>query len=628
MVSGVRLAAAFAHALPVLAASAFLVACGPQGPPVAVEASHPMRTWIEAGSATPRPYVSPYEAVAGCPEALASPESVDRVIERGCGPVRVTADYRLDAGSLTIEPGARLEFEAGAGLFVGFQDKARLELRGEEGAPVVLTAADPEPKAGAWEGLRLFKGAAGSSLSHVEIEYAGDRERSGLYVAAPDVSVEHTSLRACAGTAVHVHGDGWLSRYHANTLRELSSPVAMLITPDSAAGFAGENSFPAGSRIHVLKGFFRRRGRWGNPGIPFIITGVIDVAGDAERAAVLEFEAGVELRFKENAYINVGYYDPGELIAVGRVDAPITFTSADATQAGAWMGVKLWKRAVARFDHVVFEHGGRELDRGVLFANGGARLSVVHSTFRNNRAGAVLYGRDLFLEAFENNTFAQHERALVISPSNLGRVDASNLFEGGRVEVKAGSITRDTRWRPLEAPVELLGDILVTAGATLTIEAGTRLRVRDGFYLDVGEELGALARKREDEDEHDILDVSGSLVMQGTPERPITMTGVAAERRGTWGSIVVHGSARSCSIEHVNIESAGGDAAIEVLAGASAQISHVSCARCVSPTLKWSCNANVRSEGLRALEGTPAAAASPTCSTGASSRSLERVGPQ
>ncbi len=626
MASGVRLAAALA--LPVLAASVSLAACGPQGPPVAVEANHPMRTWIEAGSATPRPYVSPFEAVAGCPKTLERPEAVDRVIERGCGPVRVTAEYRLDAGSLTIEPGARLEFDAGAGLFVGFQKPARLEIRGEAGAPVVLTAADPQPKAGAWEGLRLFKGAEGSSLEHVEIEFAGHRERSALYVAAPEVSVEHTRLRASAGTAVHVHGDGWLSRYRANTLSELSSPVAMLITPDSAAGFAGENSFPVGARIHVLKGFFRRRGRWGNPGVPFIITGVIDVAGDEDRAAVLEFEAGVELRFKENAYINVGYYHPGELIAVGRVDAPITFTSAGGEESGAWMGIKLWKRAVARFDHVVFERGGRELDRGVLFANGGARLSIVHSTFRGNRAGAVLYGRDLYLEAFENNTFADNERALVISPSNLERVDTSNLFEGGRVEVKAGSITRDTRWRALEVPVELMGDILVTSGATLTIEAGARLQVRDGFHLDVGEELGTLARVREDEDEDEALDVSGALMMNGTPERPITMTGVVEDRRGTWSSIVIHGTARSSTIKHVNFANAGGNAAVEVLAGASAQLSHVSCARCVNPTLKWSCNANVRTEGLLALEGPPAAFESPTCSTGTSSRSLERIGPQ
>lgn len=619
MVSSVRLGAALAVALT-------LGACGPKGPPVAVEAKHPKRTWIEAGSATPRPYVSPYETVSGCPTTLAQAESVDRVIERGCGPVRVTPDYRLEAGSLTIEAGARLEFEASAGLFIGYSHTARLEIRGEPDAPVVLTSASAAPTPGSWEGLRLFPAAAGSSLAHVELEYAGDRERSALYVEAPEVSVERMRLRDCAGTAVHVSGDGWLARYRGNTLSGLSSPVAMLITPASATAFEGDNEFPPGSRIHVLKGFIRRSGRWGDPGVPFIVTGVIDVAGADERAT-LEFAPGVELRFTEGAYINVGYYDPGELVAVGTAEKPIRFTAAQG--ASAWKGIKLYKRAVARFDHVEFERGGREIDRGVLFANGAARLSVVHSNFRDNLAGAVIYDPDVELEAFENNSFAGGARPLVISPRNLARVDPSNLFETGSVEVKAGTIREDTRWPRLEARVELLGDILVTNGATLTVEAGARLRVRDGFHLDIGE-LETRARRRaasSRDDDGPLRDGSGALVLAGTAARPISITGVS-ERRGTWGSVVVHGSARPCQLSHVALASAGGKSAIEVQAGATATLEEVSCARCVSPTLSWSCGATVHSSNITALDGTPAAIRSPTCAPGASTRSLERVGPQ
>src|SRR5690606_35830423 len=61
----------------------------------------------------------PEGEVADCPAFLTGVEAKARTIASSCGPVRVRGQYRVDGGTLTLEPGVELRFEQNAVLEVG-----------------------------------------------------------------------------------------------------------------------------------------------------------------------------------------------------------------------------------------------------------------------------------------------------------------------------------------------------------------------------------------------------------------------------------------------------------------------------------------------------------------------------
>ncbi|MCA9689958.1 MAG: hypothetical protein R3A51_21750 [Nannocystaceae bacterium] len=582
-----------------LVAVAALLACGDAAEaeaPALAEDYRPARTWHEEGSSKPREAQSPYPAVRSCPATLEAPEQLNRTISQGCGVVRVRAGYRLEGGSLTLEPGVTLAFEPDAGLVLGTGEKARLVIAGTAEAPVLLTAAEGSAP-GSWPGIWLYPGAEGSRIEHAVIERAGHVERSAVHVEAAKVIIEHTRLRAIAGLAVHVSGDGSLERFDHNAVEDYRAPVVMLMPPDSAAAIGPDNELPAGATVNLLRGFVRESGRWRDIGAPFVVDDLIDVAGHEGAPAVLSIDPGVELRFGSVGYINVGYYKPGEIRAEGTADAPVRFTSATTREPGAWKGVRLYRHARGVFRHAIFEYGAQDAGRGVLFANSEASLTVESCQFTANKSGVRLLGSTLTIPSFAGNRFEDTPQPVNLTPQILGGLAGDNDYGGQRVIVNEGRITRDTRWRASAgADYELRGTVSIL-GATLEIEAGAQLVVRDGFRIDVGERR---------------MGPPASLQLRGAPGRPITFTGLS-DKRGSWDSIVIHPYARGSVLEHVALSNAGGEAAVEVLAGGEATVKDLSCARCYSPALTWACEAQVTHARVEALDGTPAGAEAPRC---------------
>jgi hypothetical protein len=325
-----------------------------------------------------------------------------------------------------------------------------------------------------------------------------------------------------------------------------------------------------------------------------IIGGRVEIAGTPDEAAVVTFAPGLDLRFDNDGYVNVGYYDPGVLVAVGSADRPIRFTSYEARGPGAWRGVNLYKHASATFAHVVFEHGARYVDRGVLYANSEAELSLREVTFRDNRSGVVLYRDDIRLREFEGVRYVRTPRPLKIDPEVFGALGGDNDFGGERVLLDEGIIERDTTWRDPGVDVEARGPIAVD-GATLRIDGGFNLVVRDGFGLEVGKQASA-----------------GLEVLGGGA--PVSITGLN-DKRGTWDSIHLYAgeTPQESRIRGLRLRNAGGDAAVVAHVGALASVTDVVCDRCFSPTLTWECGAHVEPSKIEATNGTPRAILEPSC---------------
>lgn len=532
-------------------------------------------------------------ATTTCPDALETPELTDRIIKASCGVVRVKKGYRVDAGTLTIEAGATLAFEPEAELTVGYRQAARLVVQGTREQPVLFTSTEKKA-AGAWKGLYLYEHADGSRVAGLHIEFGGQGIRGPIYVLAEDVTIDDSVIRDSLDVAVHVSQKGSLTSFSGNKVERMTAKVNMFLPPGSVSAVAPDNVFPEGTTIHVLSGIVRERVRWSDPGVPYVIGGAVEIAGGADDLeALVELAPGTILRFDEDAYLNVGYYHAGVLRAEGTAEQPIVFTSATAQTPGAWRGVNLYKNASASFSHARFEYGSRRADRGVLFANSEASLSIQDCLFKDNGGGVVLQGSGLRVPVFARNKWERSSPALDVSAQAYGYIGEGNDLGSGQIIVEGGTIERAARWRDLGEPLMVTGPIDVDNRARLTIDPGVEIRVRDGFTLSVGEIDG------------------GTLRMEGLAEKPILLVG-QNDRRGTWDAVRLHAKSTGNLLQHVTLRNAGGDAAVEVLTGSEAAIDHLTCARCYSPAVRWSCGAKVTTAAISISDGTPEGAVPPT----------------
>lgn len=566
-----------------------LAACGDsEQRPQKVEANPNMPDRVQAPEPAPR-----RASVSDCPEALSQPEQLDRVIRSDCKTVTVHPGYRIEDGTLTIEGGVTLKFMPGAELAVGFERTAQLLVRGTPEAPVLFTAATEGAKAGAWKGVALYDHADGSEITGLVLEFAGTELRGAIYVQAEDVKIDRSTVRDSQNVAVHVTSRGHLSSFSGNRLERVSSP-ALLLPARSAGAVTPDNSFPPESEIHVLGGMIRGRARWDVPNVPFVIGGVIEIEGeDDKHEAMLDLAPGTVLRFDDDAYFTVGYDHPAALIAEAEGKPPIIMTSATRKTSHAWRGVNLYRSATATFSNVVFEYGGQRSDRGVLYANNEARLSVKNCTFHDNGGGVTLQGGSVRLGELRGNTFTRSHPAFDVSPQLYGMIAPDNKLDPETtVQIEGGEITKDAVWHDFGVPIEVKRPVAVDGQATLTIRPGADLRVHDGFSLGIGEFEG------------------GTLRIEGTTEQPVSIVGVT-DRRGTWDAIRFYERARGNLLEHVRLRNAGGEGAINVAIGVEVVVRDVSCTRCFSPTLTWACGARVTAEDVKAGAETPAATLPP-----------------
>lgn len=530
-----------------------------------------------AGAATPGA-----TRVTECPKSLGGQESkIDRVISKDCGPVVVTEAYYVDGGSLTLEAGATLQFKDGASLLVGYYEPAKLIVQGTAEAPVTLTTAG-DKAAGVWRGVELHEKAARSSVVGAVIEYAGDDDRA-LLLAAPDVTLTGTTIRETKGTALKIDGAGGLAAFTGNTLNKLGSKAAIVAPPAAIAGIAAGNKFDGGAYVSVTGGELGKPATWPNPGVPIQLAQQVsvDAANDASERAVLTLSPGTELRFGPDGKLTIGYYRNAGLVARGTADAAITFTSAEAREAGAWSGVEVFARGEADVERAAFEFGGKAEGAGALMVDGGA-LSLRETTFRSNRAGVAVRG-EAKIKALADNKFAATPAAIAVPAALVGALGEGNAFDSdARILVEAGPVTAKATWLAQGAPLELLGEIGVDAD--LTLDAGLKVLARPEAKLVIGYYQPA------------------KLLAKGTAASPITLGATA----GTWRGVNLSNKASGSALEFVQLSETGEDPGVWIEGEVEAKLDNVSCAKCKAAVVGWACGARVSRASVLASDGTPA----------------------
>ena len=527
----------------------------------------------------------PIAAAPGCPSVLTGTEASDRVIASECGAVEVRGQYRIEGGSLTIGAGVELRFEAGAVLDVGRAKPGKLRIEGTPERPVKLTGTGQ-----AWLGVRLHGQATGSNLQNLIIEDAGESQRAALWIAAEGVQIAgltitgapELSLELAAERNIEIHG-----------AKLAGAKLVARASPQTAGGLH-ELELEPGASVAVVAGRIEGEVEWSVPHLR--VEGFVRIEGSEQAPAALTIAPGTRVEFDPAARLIVGGFQPGTLIARGREDALIHLDASDP--AAGWPGVYVQARGDATLDQVELGHAGPR-DEAAILAEGEARLAIDHCQIHDSSVGVELRGTTLTLASFGHNVFRQVPAALRLAPQVLGQLGEGNDYdEQARIHVERGKIETSQTWRRQATTLIVHGDVSVDRGATLTIEAGSRLEFDAGVILQVG------------------YYEASTLELRGSEALPIFLGPSElgpSDAASPWGGVMVAGHATRNRFEHVELRSTSGAAGIVLHEGADATLIDVDCAACAHASVKWDCESEIGNLDVTASEGTPLALLAPSC---------------
>lgn len=282
---------------------------------------------------------------------------------------------------------------------------------------------------------------------------------------------------------------------------------------------------------------------WTRGSSPYIVQ---DPGVTVETGGTLIIEPGVEVRFEPDTTLEVY----GELVAVGTMTRPITFTSNAASPApGDWWGIAIDYEGAGQLAwcDLAYAGGGAlpaeesALDiyapdvavshchihdnagSGVA-ARGFAGLHLSDSRIEDNGGhGVVIDGGGSVLDpTIENVTIANNQGAAIrqgadlMIPTYRAITATGNLTDA--VVIQAGTLSRGAHWDFAQAglPVQIAGSISTGSDTSLSIGPGTALYFQPDTALEVWG--------------------GGSLYALGIAGAPITFTG-AISQPGSWEGI-------------------------------------------------------------------------------------------
>lgn len=263
-----------------------------------------------------------------------------------------------------------------------------------------------------------------------------------------------------------------------------------------------------------------------------------------KNGATLRIEPGVKISVDQGDYI---WIEDGKMVAKGTAAEPITFTSANKTQAaGDWVGLGFEDKTQAgtELDFVVIDYAGSATANGrgaidIKDQSSPKRISISNTSITNSAQAAVVNDSEKGgFAKFEKNTFKKNKESLDAHSHVLGTVGAGNVFTDPLVA--HGNVTQNTTWPAFDAPVigkehiEIGGE---KTGATLTLAPKTIVKMSGGSYISVGTANG------------------GSLVANG-----VTFTSAnGTPHPGDWVGFFIYERVSTLQLDGAVIEYAGAD---------------------------------------------------------------------
>jgi len=247
----------------------------------------------------------------------------------------------------------------------------------------------------------------------------------------------------------------------------------------------------------------------------------------------LTLEAGVELRFEQNAILEVGRDRPGTLTIAGTPEQPVRLLADMVGEVGGWQSLRLHAQATgSSLKHLEITGAGTATDAALWIA--AEDLTVEGLTIRDAPALAleVVAERGPTLLGV---TIAGTGTVARVSPSAAAGLQELKLEPTAFVAIPSGKIASTLEWPPnpyrIEGVIRIEGDAERPAG--LTLAPGVALFFTPEARLVVGG-VGP-----------GTLSASASVPIEGQPPLPdlpngrITLRAADDSRPGSWSGIHV-----------------------------------------------------------------------------------------
>ncbi len=483
------------------------------------------------------------------------------------------------SGSLTIQPGVRVEFTSSASLTVN----GTLTAIGTSLSPILFTSNQQTPTPGYWSGLILGPGSSASRLSYANLTYGGAGSAAMLRIDSASPVLDHVTAANSANDGVSFRGASanpslsdftittnaryGLNFYEGGGATVTNSTVtnntdyAMAAEPNTR--LLGLTGMTVSGNGGGTKDFVLYRGGtittseiW-SPGLTWVVGGWVYVGGGSS----LTINAGTRVEMGYHAAIRVY----GTLDADGTATNPILVTSNETTHTPGYWGAITFEGGAppGRLAHTTVSYGGWNwfaaiypygsaltLDNvtvsysagiGVWAQGSTANSTISDSTFANNAS----YGLNVSGAAgvtLTNSTFTTNADYALAAEPNTRLLGMSGLTlsnnAGGTKDVllyRGGTISGNETWLP-GVPWVVSGWVYVNDGSSLTVRAGTRV------------EMGY----------HAAFWVWGTFIADGTSADPIVFTSnQSVGSPGYWGAIYLDNASPLCRLSYALLSYGG-----------------------------------------------------------------------
>lgn len=480
----------------------------------------------------------------------------------------VRGNVRIRHGSVRIMPGAQVFVNNGSNIYVGDKEtvnaSALLIAEGTADKPVIFKPSSGAETPGAWGHIFFASTAsAQSKLSHCQFLYGGRTDWSnspefdysnehGFIELAGNatVAIDNCKIIGAANWGIKVKNGAKFSSFTNNLMQAcVSYPVWIDINSVHTIGV--NNIFETESGVLVTDQWFSQAGvTWKKQNVPYIIDFGISFT-HADPTPSLTLEPGVVLAFKKGYGLGTG---PGSLYAEGTAADPIVFTG-DKSEAGetvGWSGLGIGQESVLR--HCIIEYAGGEAPNphhSAVIINTASSAVFEQNIIKESASGGVDLRGNEWNVTFEDNLIENaYHYGIMVDSRIVHQVPLSNsLVNTPGFGINGTVIEGHVTWPIRPEPYVLTYTVLVQSpdNCSLTLPPGTQLQMESGASIEVGNDNWQ----------------PGTLIAEGTAEKPIVITLATADREegnGNWGTILLGPQATATTkINNCVLEYGGND---------------------------------------------------------------------
>lgn len=433
------------------------------------------------------------------------------------------SDVNVD-GKLTFLEGCVVLFHPDADLEI---EEGQLDVLGTEESPVYFKNAVAGQYWGYSSSTKEYTGGiwfSNNANPLSKIRYAIiDSATSGIYFAVDGVEVTGTQFVNSQNYGMTFSNDEVGPEVGANFNTFSGNKEGSLnISASMVSRLADSNHFDLSEKGPIVfAGSIADEATWPAFSKPYLIQGRVQVYDEA--GASLTIKAGAQLRFVEDAYIEVS--TGGALDVAGTAEAPVYLGPAEHGKHWGYGSSNTYAGGI-------WVESGASSNIDIRYAvidsaKIGVRIDVSGSTiqnceFRNNQYKGIHFVEDAEPESLTANSFVNNgEFSFEIGFGALVKLDNSNTFTGSNSDIYLHAYDAQTTGTlPAQSVAYHASERLKIANpdkaVTITIEAGSTFHMEKDAYVDVDE--------------------NGTLIANGTASAPIVFDAAVSGTEWGYGS--------------------------------------------------------------------------------------------